>query len=90
MEIAKKYLAVLPEMSFQGLEGEIVTFPKKIIKIEILPKPDEVIIDNGSYRTTEKLPKHLKSDNWFAVRNLESGKFQWLCSDEYEISELEA
>lgn len=90
MKIGNRYLAIQPERSFEGLEGETVTFPKIALKVEILPKPEQVIVDDGISQTTEVLPEHLKSDSWLAVRNLDTGRCHWLCTDAYEIYELEA
>ena len=88
MEIGKKYLAIQAAHSFGEIDGECVEFKEKRMELEVLPKPERVIVSDGETEVCEPLPKHLKSDDWYNVRNLKSGNTHWFTPLNYQISEL--
>ncbi|SUJ08579.1 hypothetical protein [Shewanella morhuae] len=81
MDIGKRYFAIMPASSFEGLDGEVVFFEEKRLKIEVLPKPQ-------INTTVENLPEHFKGKDWYAVKNLITGNRHWLHSKNYQISEI--
>ncbi len=87
LEIGQQYLAIEPAYSFE-LAGEIVTFEEKRLEIEVIEKPEFVEVIDGAEQREEKLPKHLLCDEWHNVRNLQTGKVQWLNSEIYKINLL--
>lgn len=88
MDIGKRYLAIMPASSFEGLDGEVVFFEEKRLKIEVLPKPQIVEVFDGINTTVENLPEHFKGNDWYAVKNLITGHRHWLHSKNYQISEI--
>lgn len=89
MQIGQKYLAVSPATSFDDVDGSLVEFPEKRLQIEVLPKPEKVMVDDGETRTIEPLPSHLKSDDWYNVRNLQTGRTHWFNPHDYKLTLLE-
>lgn len=88
LTIGKQYLATIPAHEFEGLDGEKVVFDEKVITIEVLEKPVEVMAGDGHEWKKEPLPKHLKSPEWYSVKNLDTGRQQWFHAPAYTISEI--
>lgn len=88
MQIGKRYLAVSPAYSFEDIDGQTVQFPERRSEIEVLPKPEQVTVDDGEYQTVERLPDHLKSEDWFLVKNLITNRTHWFNPINYEITLL--
>lgn len=88
MQIGQKYLAVSPATSFDDVDGSLVEFPEKRFRLEVLPKPDKVMVDDGETSTIESLPSHLKSVDWYLIRNLETGRKHWFNPLNYQITQL--
>lgn len=88
MQIGKKYLAVSEAYSFEDLDGSLVEFQERRREFEVLTKPDKVITDDGQHKIIENLPEHLKSEDWFWVRSLETGGKSWFNPLNYTISLL--
>jgi len=61
MQTGQKFLAVYPASSFDDVDGSLVEFPEKRRQLEVLPKPEKVLVDDGEISTIESLPEHLKS-----------------------------
>lgn len=61
-----------PATSFDDVDGSLVEFPEKRRQLEVLPKPEKVLVDDGEISTIESLPEHLKSEDWYFVRNLDT------------------
>lgn len=74
MQTGQKFLAVYPASSFDDVDGSLVEFPEKRRQLEVLPKPEKVLVDDGEISTIESLPEHLKSEDWYFVRNLDTGR----------------
>ena len=72
MQTGQKFLAVYPASSFDDVDGSLVEFPEKRRQLEVLPKPEKVLVDDGEISTIESLPEHLKSEDWYFVRNLDT------------------
>lgn len=83
------YLAEQKCESFKNLDGSVVEFEPKTYRLKILPKPETVIVDDGEHRTLEKLPEHLKEEEWYSALNLNTGKTMWVHQDTYNFSSLE-
>ena len=43
-------------------------------QLEVLPKPEKVLVDDGEISTIESLPEHLKSEDWYFGVASENGK----------------
>jgi len=88
MDIGQKYLAVSEAYSFEDLDGSLVEFPERRREFVVLPKPEKVITDDGEHKTIENLPEHLKSEDWFLIRSLETGRKSWFNPLNYTISQI--
>jgi hypothetical protein len=88
MEIGSKYLAVQAYQSFEDDEGNLVQFEEKRIELEVLPKPERVIMSDGQCEVEEALPDHLKQDDWYLIRNLKTERTHWFCSNGYQIKAI--
>lgn len=84
----EKYLAVKPAYNFDGPEGELVEFEEKRLEIEVLRKPETCIVDDGLSQIEEPLPTHLKSEDWYFVRNLKTDRKHWFYPREYHLTTL--
>lgn len=89
MQIGQKFLAVCPASSFDDVDGSLVEFPEKRRQLEVLPKPEKVLVDDGEISTIESLPEHLKSEDWYFVRNLDTGRRHWFTPLGYKLTLLE-
>ncbi|MGP4943227.1 hypothetical protein [Pseudoalteromonas nigrifaciens] len=90
MKIGQQYLATQQAHSFVDVNGERIEFEQRALAIEVLPKPEMVEVDDGHTTVVEPLPDHLKCDEWFNVRNLNTGRVHWLNTLSYEVSDLSA
>jgi hypothetical protein len=88
MEIGKAYIARKPAESFGEIDGESVDFDEVTLTIEILKKPETVIMDDGEKEVEEPLPKHLCSPDWQLAKNLETFRTNWLFIPNYIITAL--
>lgn len=47
MQIGCKYLVVKPAHSFGEIDGELVDFAESRVEVEVLPKPQTVVMFDG-------------------------------------------
>lgn len=88
MEIGRKYLVVKPAHSFGEIDGELVDFAETRTEIEVLPKPQTVLMFDGDTEEVEPLPMHLAQDDWFLVRDIKTGITSWLNTAGRQITKL--
>ena len=84
IEVGKTYTATSPTAIWGTIEGQEVSFDEKVILVEVLPKPTEVICDDGE---VIPLPKHFHTAEWFHVKNLETGREHWINTLVYTFKE---
>ncbi len=82
MEPGKQYIVVRPAHSFGEIDGELVNFKEDRMHIMVIPKPANVIVNDGEHETIEPLPEHLAKPDWYKVRYVDlakrNGKPFWL------------
>lgn len=78
LKIGGKYCIKKPAHSFGVIDGNLTNFPEKVYGIEVLNKPNPITVWDGEQETLEPLPEHLAQDDWYYVRDLNSGKTHWL------------
>lgn len=86
LTVGNSYLACQPAEEFYIDETEKVEFPEKKLSFCVLDKPERVIAMDGLHSEEIKLPEHLKSKEWYFVKNLKTDKQHWLNSTVYQIS----
>lgn len=78
LEVGKKYLVIKPAHSFGIIDGEMIDFDETRTEVQVLPKPETVIVCDGETEVEEPLPAHLAQPDWYAVRKLSNGIIFWL------------
>lgn len=78
LEVGKRYLVIKPAHSFGEIDGELVNFEETRTEIEVLAKPETVIVCDGETEVEEPLPAHLTQQDWYSVRKIKSGVCFWL------------
>lgn len=81
IQVGKLYYATRPAEDWGDIDGEHITFDEKIIRVEVLPKPDNYFDEEG----VVSLPEHLNSPEWFWVKNIKTGREHWINSDVYNF-----
>jgi hypothetical protein len=82
--VGKTYIACRPGTEFE-LDGQMVEFEEERKMITVLPKPAQVIADDGVTEEIIDIPEHLKSEDWLLVENLSTGRSHWLSLKAYTL-----
>ena len=79
LEVGKTYSALMKGYEIDDEEGKVYVFEDEIIKIEIIEKPEYVMIDDGpnGELIKTKLTGHLLESHWYLVENFTTGTRQW-------------
>lgn len=86
--IGQRYRAEAINEPIEDDKGCLVEFEPRTILIEILPKPEKVMADDGVRRRLELLPAHLAGPEWFAAINLTTGRKLFVHRGVYRFSPL--
>lgn len=86
--IGQRYRAEAINEPFEDDKGCLVEFEPRIILIEILPKPEKVMEDDGLRRRLVPLPAHLAGPEWFAAINLITRRKLFVHRGVYRFSPL--
>lgn len=86
--IGQRYRAEAINEPFEDHKGALVEFEPRTILIEIQPKPETVMADDGVRQRLEPLPGHLAGPEWFAAINLTTGRKLFLHSGTFRFSPL--
>ena len=73
---------------FEDDKGCLVEFEPRTILIEILPKPEHVMEDDGLRPRRVPLPAHLAGPEWFAAINLTTRRKLFVHRGVYRFSPL--
>ena len=85
IKVGKIYTATRPAEDWGIIDGQHITFDEKTIRVEVLPKPKEVVCDDDSIIP---LPKHLNAEEWYYVSNIETGREHWINTIVYSFKEV--
>lgn len=85
IKVGKLYYATRPAEDWGDIEGKQVSFDEKVIMVEVLPKPEEVICDDNE---VIPLPEHLKAAEWFHVKNVVTGRVHWINTVVYNFKRV--
>lgn len=84
IKIGKRYSATKPSENWGNIDGWDVAFNESLLRVEVLPKPDNCYDDEGLV----DLPEHLNSPEWFWIKNIETGREHWINTEVYKFKEL--
>ncbi|EGR0659947.1 hypothetical protein EYU44_18655 [Vibrio cholerae] len=72
-------------------DGEVIQigpFEDESYNVRILEKPAMVSEVSEKRERLIRIPKHLKSENWYAVLNLDTNQTHFLCAKDCQIEEI--
>ena len=87
LQIGNKYQAHQPGFKDE-FEGEPIEFEAVTFEFVVLPKPEQVIANDGVTQEVVPLPKHLAQPDWYLVKNLTKDVNHWFCSKVYEVTAI--
>lgn len=85
IKVGKIYTATRPAEDWGIIDDKEVSFDEKVIIVKVLSKPKEVVCDDDSIIP---LPKHLNSEEWYYVNNIEIGREHWISTVVYDFQEV--
>jgi len=88
LTIGHRYHAEAISEPFEDEKGCLVEFEPRTILIEILPKPDKVIVGDGVSLRHEPLPAHLAGPEWFAAINLDTKRKLFVHRETYRFTKI--
>lgn len=86
--IGLRYHAEAITEPFEDEKGCLVEFEPRAITIEIIPKPEKVMADDGAHRRMVPLPAHLAGPEWFAAINLATKRKLFVHRETYRFTEI--
>lgn len=86
--IGQRYRAEAITEPFEDDRGCLVEFEPRFILIEILPKPEHVMEDDGLRPRRVPLPSNLAGPEWFAAINLTTGRKLFLHCGAFRFSPI--